>query len=841
MTATDAAIPLPHHLAERVRPVSDVEPWPQGALVLYWMHHAVRGHENPALDTARHAAAALGLPLLVYQGLGGRHPFNADRHHAFILEGARDAHAELAAQGIRAVFHLPTDPAGGPSPLRTLAARAALVVTEDFPAPPFPAWTQRLAERIAAPVWRVDCACVVPMRLQPGRFKRAFELRRTNERAYGERIARSWPACDVDAEPYAGALPFTPLDFDTADIPALCAACAIDHSLPPVAHTRGGADAGYARWETFKAQGLSSYHRRRNDAAETWPRGVSRLSPYLHHGHVAVFRIAREAAAAGGEGAAKFLDELLVWRELAHNFCFFADDPEAWDSLPSWARETLDAHADDAREEVLDHERLARAASGDRLWDLAQRSLLAHGELHNNLRMTWAKAIPQWTESPRRALNELIDLNHRHALDGSDPNSYGGLLWTLGLFDRPFPPERPVTGSLRRRSTADHARRLDVDTYARRVQPPATGRRLRIAVIGAGLAGLAAARVLVDQGHEVVVFEKSRGRGGRAATRRVPQAPDGEVAVDHGAQYFTVRDPRFARRVASWAERGVLAPWSGRFGAWRDGSVAPAGNADTRWVGVGGMSALGRMLAEGLDLRRSTRIAPPVRDGAGWALLSAADATDATAERVHLGHFDRVLVSAPAPQAAPLLAAAPALAAQAAAVPMAPCWTVLLGFAASLDLNWDGLFVNEGPLGWVARDSAKPGRNQGRDQGRGGEAWVLHTTPEWTRAHLEATPDAVATVLLEAFAELLGTPLPALVWQQAHRWLYARAEQPLDAGCLWDGDLGIGACGDWCADGRIEGAWLSGEALAGRVLGAAAAASAEADPGAGRLAPGSDL
>ncbi len=824
---TVATISLPSHLAERVRPLAAREPDPRGELVLYWMHHAVRGHENPALDTARHAAAALGLPLLVYQGLGGRHRFNADRHHAFILEGARDAHAELAAQGLRAVFHLPTDPGAAPSPLYALAQRAALVVTEDFPAPPHPAWTERLAARSEAPVWRVDCACVIPMRLQPRRFKRAFELRRANEQAYAERIAHPWPVCDAAAAPYAGTLPFTPLDLSTADIPALCAACAIDHSLPPVAHTRGGARAGYARWDTFKRQGLGSYHRRRNDAAEAWPRGVSRLSPYLHHGHVAVFRIAREAAAAGGEGAEKFLDELLIWRELAHNFCFFADDPEAWDGLPGWARETLNTHADDARERVLDHERLARGASGDRLWDLAQRSLLAHGELHNNLRMTWAKAIPQWTESPRRALAELIDLNHRHALDGSDPNSYGGLLWTLGLFDRPFAPERPVIGSLRSRSTADHARRLDLTTYARRVQTPASGRRLRIAVIGAGLAGLAAACALADQNHEVVVFEKSRGRGGRAATRRVAQAPDGAVVADHGAQYFTARDPRFARRVASWARRGVVAPWPARLGALRGGSVAPAGDGDARWVGVAGMSALGRMLADGLDLRLSTRVAPPVRTDAGWTLFSSDDATSSTASPVALGHFDRVLVSAPAPQAAPLLAAAPALAAHAAAVPMAPCWTVLLALAAPLCLDWDALFVNDGPLGWVARDCGKPGRARGR----AGQVWVLHASTEWTRAHLEDAPEAVASALIGAFAALVGATLPTVVWQQAHRWLYARAEQPLSAGCLWDAALGIGACGDWCADGRIEGAWLSGEALAGRVLGAAAATAGTASWG----------
>jgi predicted NAD/FAD-dependent oxidoreductase len=427
---------------------------------------------------------------------------------------------------------------------------------------------------------------------------------------------------------------------------------------------------------------------------------------------------------------------------------------------------------------------------------------LVHGELHNNLRMTWAKAIPHWTETPERALAELIDLNHRHALDGSDPNSYGGLLWTLGLFDRPFQPERPVVGALRPRRTEDHAQRLDLDAYARRVAAPASGPRLSVAVIGAGLAGIAAARTLADQGHHVILFEKSRGRGGRAATRRIPLASEGEVSVDHGAQYFTARDPRFRRRVQSWAQRGGVAGWDGRFGAVTGGGIESVGRGEVRWVGMPGMSGIGGVLAEGLDLRLSCRVGPPRRSEDGWLL---ADDTGAT-----LGRFDRVLIAAPAPQATALLAAMPALAARAEAVRFAPCWTVLLGFTAAVGLPWDGLFLDSGPLGWAARNGSKPGRS--------GEVWVLHGAPDWSRAHLDDPPEAVGEALLAAFRDIAGGPLPPVRWRQVHRWRYARAEQPLRCDCLWDQTLGIGACGDWCGDGRIEGAWLSGEALAGRVL-----------------------
>ena len=795
---------LPTHLCERLRAVADRPPPAPSELVLYWMHHAVRGHENPALDAALVAADVLGLPLLVYQGLAGRHRYNADRHHAFILEGARDAHAELAGRGVRAVFHLPAHPAA-PSPLLVLAARAALVITEDFPAPPFPAWTRRLTQRIDAPVWLLDCACIVPMRQQPRRFSRAFELRHHNEAAYAERVPRPWPETDRCPAPYAGELPFAPVDLARADLPALVAGCAIDHTLPAVAHTPGGSRAGYERWDRFRREGLADYHRLRNDAAERWPRGVSRLSPYLHHGQVSPFRIAREAAAAGGPGADKFLDELLVWRELAHNCCFHSENPESLDVLPAWARDTLAEHAADPRPRLLDDESLARGRSGDRLWDLAQRSLLVHGELHNNLRMTWAKAIPHWTSSPAQALAALIDLNHRHALDGSDPNSYGGLLWTLGLFDRPFASDQPVTGRLRGRGTEGHARRLDLDTYADGIERPAGGRRLRIAVIGAGLSGLAAARALADQQYAVTVFEKSRGRGGRAATRRLEPAltggADAPLSVDHGAQYFTARDPRFRRRVLSWAQRGIVASWSGRLGAFDGEGFTTVGDADERWVGVPGMSALARYLAEDLDLVLQTRVVPPRREGGHWRLR------DDTGR--DLGIFDRVLVSAPGPQAAELLEAVPRLAAQAACAGFAPCWTVLLGLEAAPDLGFDALFVNAGPLRWAARDGSKPGR--------AGQTWVLHATPDWARAHLDDAPEAVVSALTAALRELTGGRLPAVRWGLAHRWLYSLAEATLELDCLWDPQSGIGACGDWCSGARVEGAWLSGEALAGRV------------------------
>ncbi|MBT8399602.1 MAG: deoxyribodipyrimidine photo-lyase, partial [Rhodothermia bacterium] len=467
---------LPTHLSERVRVISegsanDLASPGDAEFVLYWMHHAVRAHENPALAVAVHAGNSMGLPVVVYQGLAGKHRFNSDRHHTFIMEGARDVQRQLEDRGIRYAFHLgPTT--GADSALREVAGWAALVIAEDFPAPPFPAWTQSLASSISAPVWCVDACCIVPMQSVGKSFDRAFKFRSATKASFEERVPRAWTDVEPAVSQHSGHLGIDVVDLADADIAALCSRCDIDHSIGPAAHTPGGSMAGYERWTGFVENGLAQYARLRNDAAVTPPQGVSRLSPYLHHGHVSPFRIAREAKASGAAGASKFLDELLIWRELAHNFCFYHDDVESLVALPAWARETLDQHKDDARPASYSWETLARGRTDNRLWDLAQRSLLAHGELHNNVRMTWGKALLSWTASPEEALQMLIDLNHRYALDGNDPNSYGGLLWCLGLFDRPFAPPKPVFGTVRPRSIERHAERLDLDEYEVHVSRP---------------------------------------------------------------------------------------------------------------------------------------------------------------------------------------------------------------------------------------------------------------------------------------------------------------------------------------------------------------------------------
>jgi predicted NAD/FAD-dependent oxidoreductase len=349
------------------------------------------------------------------------------------------------------------------------------------------------------------------------------------------------------------------------------------------------------------------------------------------------------------------------------------------------------------------------------------------------------------------------------------------------------------------------------DDYGARGLRPPTARPLALAVVGAGLSGLVCARTVADHGHRVRVFEKARGPGGRMSTRRA-----GDLRFDHGAQYFTVRDRRFARWVASWRENGLVAPWAGTVVVLERGRRTAWDEDRERHVGAPGMNALCRHLAADLEVAFGTRVERLARSEGRWRLV-AEDGAD-------LGRYDAVVVSAPAPQTAELLReASPDLADRAGRVEMAPCWAGMAAFERPLDLGFDGAFVRESALSWVARNAAKPGRPPD-------EAWVLHGSPDWSREHLELDREEAARALLAAFRDALGELEAAPIHLDAHRWRYALPLEPLPETCLFDGDRRIAACGDWCGGPRVEGAFLSGWAAAGRIL------ALRSDPAQGTLA-----
>lgn len=314
----------------------------------------------------------------------------------------------------------------------------------------------------------------------------------------------------------------------------------------------------------------------------------------------------------------------------------------------------------------------------------------------------------------------------------------------------------------------------------------------RIAIIGAGLSGLTCARSLEEAGHQAVVFEKSRGPGGRMSTRR----QEG-YRFDHGAQYFTVKSEAFEEAVDSWLEAGVAAPWNGKV-------VAIEGNnyrekVSRRWVGTPGMSSICKELSDGLELHTETRVAP---------LEAGLDLIDV--DGIPLGDFDALVCSAPADQTRELLArASPEIAEKAGEGRFAPCWSVMLGGVSNLRLTFDAAAVPDSAVAWFARDASKPARESN-------QTWVLHASVPWSMENLELEPDEVIDALFDSWTDIVGDVDPKFA--TAHRWRYAQVMDPVGEDCLVDEDARIVACGDWCIAPRVEAAFQSGRAASEAVL-----------------------
>lgn len=782
---------LPPHLAERAWLRTGGRTDHTGEYVLYWTHHALRIDENPALDVAMLVAEQLELPLLVYQGLSEKYRFASDRHHTFILEAARNLETKYATLGVTYALHVDRAAARHPR-LAHLAKSCSVMVTDDFPVEATKQWTERFAQSDWCPIVLVDTACVVPSRLVGQAYDRAFAFRDATAQLYRDRVDRQWPACAANTMPVM--VPFETLQFRGQSIARLVSQCEIDHSIGPVADTLGGSDAGYARWQAFRKKGLRGYAKRRNQIETD---GVSRMSAYLHYGMVSPFRVAREASA---DGAEKYLDELLIWRELAYAFCYYRTELETDASLPSWAVSTLSKHVSDPRN-CLSWETLARARTGERLWDAAQRSLLKHGELHNNVRMTWGKAVLEWSCDHQQSLARLIDLNHRYALDGRDPASYGGILWCLGQFDRPFQPEQAILGSVRPRPVSVHAERTDIATYERKVDRATTQPSPRLAMIGTGLAGLMCSRILHDQGMQIKCFDKSHRAGGRASTR----IASGVTQFDHGAQYFTIRDPVLKPYLESWCADRHVAKWEGQIVSIDDPGVFRDVPFVNRFVGTPRMESLGEHLSKDLSIDLETEVSKVELGPSGYRLTSKTDRD--------LGEFDIVLWNCPPLQVGKLVPPQCNWRSELSKVAMVPCWSIMLAFEGRWDVPFDGAFINDGSLGWIARDSSKPSRSQTMD------TWVLHSTVAWATENLGSSKEAAIASLIEEAERVTKNPMPKSCVAKAHRWLYSRPNESLPESSLWDEQHRLGACGDWCGGPRVEGALKSGMALAGQVLG----------------------
>ena len=504
---------LPTRLADRSRLANGNAILGNSGPVVVWLKSSLRVHENPALDVGRIVASQNGLPLLVYQAIDERYPWASLRHHNMLLDGAVDLHHGCEAMGLRYVLHVARE--GNRQPVMNFfAEEASCIITDLFPLPPWSQWVKGVASRASCPFIEVDCHCVIPMTLYGRSVDRPFKFRSATKKLRKRLVGKAWEKVEVEVEAYLGELPFTPVDV-VADIEdfsrrfELLRKCNIDPTVLPVWSERGGELVSLSRWQEFLNGGLRSYARRRNNAADS--QGVSRMSAAFHYGFVSPMMVARDAASIGTKSSEKYLDELLVFREHAWHHAASLTDPYDPSNLPDWALESWTETGDDPRPGLQTWQGLEFANTPSHLWNLCQRSLLYHGELHNNLRMTWGKAFPPWTSSLEDSLKIAQKLNDKYALDGRDPSSVAGVQWCHGLFDRPFPPGVPIMGTVRQRSIATHASRLDIGRYESHIKRLLGIAQGAILVAGTGVMFDLLANVLRDNGLNVLRMNSSEG------------------------------------------------------------------------------------------------------------------------------------------------------------------------------------------------------------------------------------------------------------------------------------------------------------------------------------------
>lgn len=481
---------------ERVTRCNQAPINPEGAFVVYWMISSRRLNWNFALQRAVDWCKALQKPLLILEALRVGYEWANERIHGFIMQGMAENVRRSTEKGVLHYAYLEPWPGAGKGLLASLAAKACVLITDEFPAFFLPTMVNAASNKIQVLMEKVDSNGILPLRAVPRLFASAHSFRRFLQGCLGKylgqmpksdpleelsprepwniprEILRRWPPARIEALERPHLL--------LRDLP-------LDHRVP-VSPLAGGTSKAQEMLRRFLRDGLPHYASLRNHPDEAVTSG---LSPYLHFGHISSHQVVREALEEEGwspddlakrpSGSAKgwwgispdleaFLDQLITWRELGFNFCFYREDYQSYEALPEWARQTLDEHAADPRPYLYSQETLERAETHDMVWNASQRQLLKEGRLHNYLRMLWGKKILEWSPNPREALRVMIHLNNKWALDGRDPNSYSNISWCLGRYDRPWGPRRPIFGTVRYMSSSSASRKLKMRAYLARYQ-----------------------------------------------------------------------------------------------------------------------------------------------------------------------------------------------------------------------------------------------------------------------------------------------------------------------------------------------------------------------------------
>lgn len=447
---------------ERVRKLNFALERPNAQYVLYWAQMNRRVDGNHALLYAAEIANRLNLPVLFYEGLTCTYEYANDRLHTFILQAVPETAKRLKRAHIGYVFYLRRTKQSRNDAVYQLAKHAAAVVTDDYPTFIAREHNARVPDRLDAPYYVVDSSCVVPMQCIQERQFAAYTIRPKINKLVPKYLQPS-DALHVKKH-FASEIPSFHTDVTDENIPELVASCEIDHSIRPSVSFQGGRLAAEKLLSFFLENNLRRYAQSRNEPSK---HVTSHMSPYLHFGQISSLEIALATEEYAREHKLipnEYLQELIVRRELAFNYVRHVDDPKDLKNLPEWCQLNMQKHAADKRNPAYTPRQLESAETYDELWNATQKEMLFRGKIHGYYRMYWGKKIIEWSRHYQEAVDTMVDIHGKYALDGRDPNTYTNILWCFGLHDRPW-PERPIFGKMRYMSLEGMRRKTDIKAY----------------------------------------------------------------------------------------------------------------------------------------------------------------------------------------------------------------------------------------------------------------------------------------------------------------------------------------------------------------------------------------
>ncbi len=479
----------------RVRSCNDLGIRPRQSWVLYWMTAFRRTRSNFALQLARDLAQELGKPLVVFEALRVRYRWACDRFHRFIIEGMLDNAESCQAANVLYYPYVEPTPGHGSGLLEELSKQACTIVTDDYPCYFHPKMLRLVSRTVHSQLLAVDGNCLMPLQAAERTFTVAHSYRRWMQKVLPNHLESTPDEMPLDRRstrnlPILKTLPPEIEErWPAARLPDLLTQGGLEHL--PIDHSiaagavRGGAKAAAKLLDQFTSQRLAVYDEARNEPDES---GSSELSPHLHFGHIGAHQVFHKIMQVSDWNPTKlrkpngkthgfwgvdpsaeaFLDQLCTWREIGFNMCWRESNFDRFQSLPAWALKSIEEHRDDQRPIVYSREEFEQAMTHDEIWNAAQRQLVSEGRIHNYLRMLWGKKILHWSRTAQEALAIMIELNNKYALDGRDPNSYSGIFWVLGRYDRAWGPEREIFGKIRYMTSENTAKKHHLKQYLHR-------------------------------------------------------------------------------------------------------------------------------------------------------------------------------------------------------------------------------------------------------------------------------------------------------------------------------------------------------------------------------------